>query len=144
MSPPLLFTFIDPFLTIFPPDRNTTLPHPDADTSKNACLESADVPLSRTSSRLSFRGHRTKSSQHKLSRNASLVHDPAEMYKGIEYVDGGKVKADDLPRDSGVDIGRPASATAKKDDAASVSSSEEDGEGGRRKKRGLRERLHLK
>ena len=35
-------------------DRNTTLPHPDADTSKNATIEAQDVPLERTHSRRSF------------------------------------------------------------------------------------------
>jgi hypothetical protein len=36
-------------------DRNTTLPHPDADTSENATIEAPDISLSRTNSRHSFR-----------------------------------------------------------------------------------------
>jgi len=49
------------------PDRNTTLRHPSADTSPGACIESSDVPLSRTHSRVSsrhsfgFGHHRQKS-----------------------------------------------------------------------------------
>jgi hypothetical protein len=54
-------------LTTPSPDRNTTLRHPSADTSPGACIESSDVPLSRTHSRVSsrhsfgFGHHRQKS-----------------------------------------------------------------------------------
>ena len=44
-------------------DRNTTLSHPDADTSKNATIEAPDIALERTHSRRSFRHHRHHSSK---------------------------------------------------------------------------------
>jgi len=46
-------------------DRNTTLHHPDADTSNNAAIEAKDVPLERTHSRRSF--------LHKHGRNSSSL-----------------------------------------------------------------------
>ncbi len=40
----------------FNSDSNTTLRHPDADTSQNASIEAADVPLSRAQSRVRIPG----------------------------------------------------------------------------------------
>ncbi|KAN0108904.1 hypothetical protein V8E51_008646 [Hyaloscypha variabilis] len=50
------------------PDRNTTLPHPDADTSPNATIEAPDLDLTRTQSRNSFlhRRHQSKNSFGKI------------------------------------------------------------------------------
>jgi hypothetical protein len=49
-------------------DRNTTLPHPDADTSPNATIEAPDLDLTRTQSRNSFlhRRHQSKNSFGKI------------------------------------------------------------------------------
>ncbi|KAI9736808.1 MAG: hypothetical protein M1818_005859 [Claussenomyces sp. TS43310] len=79
-------------------DRNTTLPHPSADTSSNAVLESDDLPLSRTMSRTrrSFLSHRSKS-------NKGTVINPKDMYSNVQYADSGKgTKASaELSRDLG-------------------------------------------
>jgi len=52
------------------PDRNTTLPHPDADTSENATIEAPDIALSHTHSRRSF-----------LSRHHSGYTKPSHGHK---------------------------------------------------------------
>jgi len=65
-------------------DRNTTLTHPDADTSPNATIEAADVDLSRVRSRRKFLRHYShKSSFHKTT--SSLITDPNNMYDIKEY-----------------------------------------------------------
>lgn len=66
------------------PDRNTTLPHPDADTSPNASIEAPDVDLTRTHSRNSFlhRRHHSKNSFGKVD-----VKD-SSLYDNVQYVDG--------------------------------------------------------
>ncbi|RDW61029.1 hypothetical protein BP6252_12412 [Coleophoma cylindrospora] len=74
-------------------ERNTTLPHPDADTSVGAVIEGPEIALSRTHSRkISFLSHRSKHS------NASGKLDPSEyakvenngLYDNIQYADGSK------------------------------------------------------
>ncbi|PQE09753.1 hypothetical protein CJF32_00000374 [Rutstroemia sp. NJR-2017a WRK4] len=60
-------------------DRNTTLPHPEADTSKNATIESTDLDLHRTRSRLSMLRHHSK---HKGSTLTVPSHD------NVQYTDG--------------------------------------------------------
>jgi len=66
-------------------DRNTTLPHPDADTSPGATIESADIDLVRTRSRISFRGrHRSG----KNNKGAIVV--PEDLHTNIHYADGSK------------------------------------------------------
>jgi len=66
-------------------DRNTTLPHPDADTSPHAAIESADIDLHRTHSRLSFMRHYSK---HKGS------HLSVPLYDNIEYADASHENSD--------------------------------------------------
>jgi len=50
-------------------DRNTTLPHPDADTSPNASIEAPDIALSKTRSRHSFLG---RHHSHKISKDSGI------------------------------------------------------------------------
>jgi len=66
------------------PDRNTTLPHPDADTSPNASIEAPNVDLTRTNSRNSFlhRRHQSKNSFGKADMKDSSLYD------NIQYGDG--------------------------------------------------------
>lgn len=52
-------------------DRNTTLPFPTADTSKGAAIEAADIPVSRTRSRLGLSLHRKSQSQSKSGKLGS-------------------------------------------------------------------------
>ncbi|CZR68373.1 uncharacterized protein PAC_18272 [Phialocephala subalpina] len=68
----------------FSEDRNTTLPHPDADTSPNATIEAPD-DLTRTHSRSSFlhRNGRHHSGHHLFGRHDSLD----KMYANITYAD---------------------------------------------------------
>lgn len=65
-------------------DRNTTLPHPDADTSPNASIEAPDVNLTRTHSRNSFlhRRHHSKNAFGKVDMKNSGLDD------NIQYADG--------------------------------------------------------
>ncbi|KUJ06482.1 uncharacterized protein LY89DRAFT_603246 [Mollisia scopiformis] len=68
----------------FSEDRNTTLPHPEADTSPNATIEAPDVDLTRTHSRSSFL-HRKHHSHHLWNS-----HDTPEkmgLYDNITYAD---------------------------------------------------------
>ncbi|OBT69303.1 hypothetical protein VE03_01946 [Pseudogymnoascus sp. 23342-1-I1] len=59
--------------------RNTTLPHPDANLSPDACIESFDLPLARSSSRLRF------SSSRRVSSKGFI--DPKQVYENVLYVD---------------------------------------------------------
>lgn len=84
--------------TNIPPDRNTTLPHPDADLSPDACIESFDLP-SRSSSRFRF-----SSSSRRVSSKGFI--DPKKVYKNILYVDstttvGAKPGSSSSQKDSG-------------------------------------------
>lgn len=67
------------------PDRNTTLTHPDADTSKNATIEAGDLELTRSNSRRRFL-HSRHYSQKGITKGRL---DPAE-YESTQYVDGMK------------------------------------------------------
>ncbi|OBT80985.1 hypothetical protein VF21_00273 [Pseudogymnoascus sp. 05NY08] len=59
--------------------RNTTLPHPDANLSPDACIESFDTPLARSHSRLRF------SSSRRVSSKGFI--DPTQVYENVQYVD---------------------------------------------------------
>ena len=78
------------------PDRNTTLPHPSADTSKDATLEAEDVALARTHSKSRFlhsrhRGHRSVSGKIvPEERPKDLPGGEKIMDEGIADADGGK------------------------------------------------------
>ncbi|KAF7898056.1 hypothetical protein BTUL_0026g00780 [Botrytis tulipae] len=66
-------------------DRNTTLPHPEADTSPFATLESTEVDIYRSHSRLSIR---RLHSRHKGS------HLSVPLYESNEYTNGNHVHGD--------------------------------------------------
>ena len=82
--------------TTFPTDRNTTLPHPSADTSPNATIIAPDIVARRHSRSRSFL--RSHSHSHKQTKSqdipngtiTTLAVDPSKMYEGIEYADGSK------------------------------------------------------
>ena len=78
-------------------DRNTTLPHPEADTSPNATIEGLDFNLTRTHSKSSFRhakSHGSHSLRHPLNRSkysagaTSIGSDLSSLYDNIQYADG--------------------------------------------------------
>lgn len=69
-------------------DRNTTLPHPDADTSPNASIEAPDVDLARTHTRRSFLGRH--SSHQKASSFNPKDLEKSGLYDSIEYADGSR------------------------------------------------------
>lgn len=74
------------------PYRNTTLPHPSADTSPSASIESADVSITRTHSRhSSFHLPRIGSSRH---RPRASVSGPLidSLQDRIQHTDEGKEK----------------------------------------------------
>lgn len=66
-------------------DRNTTLPHPEADTSPYATLESTEVDIYRSHSRLSIR---RLHSRHKGS------HLSVPLYENDEYTSGNHDRGD--------------------------------------------------
>lgn len=66
-------------------DRNTTLPHPEADTSPYATLESTEVDIYRSHSRLSIR---RLHSRHKGS------HLSVPLYENDEYTNGNHDRGD--------------------------------------------------
>ncbi|ELR07343.1 hypothetical protein VC83_06153 [Pseudogymnoascus destructans] len=118
--------------------RNTTLPHPDANLSPDACIESFGNHLARSSSR-----HRFSSSRRRVSSKGFI--DPTQVYEDIHYVDSTVAV-----------VSKPGSSSSKE----STSPSDGDGgfksreEGGRssgetdssernhRKKKGLRGLFH--
>jgi len=71
----------------FSPDRNTTLPHPEADTSPNATIEGPDIALERGNSRRSFGRHA------KMKNSGKIPLAERDMpYDNIQYSDGSSVK----------------------------------------------------
>lgn len=76
-------------------ERNTTLPHPDADTSIGAVIEGPEIALSRSHSlKMSFLSHRSKHGNASGKINpADLVKvEDAGLYDNIQYADGTKEK----------------------------------------------------
>ncbi|KAL5322191.1 hypothetical protein ACEPPN_010161 [Leptodophora sp. 'Broadleaf-Isolate-01'] len=69
-------------------DRNTTLPHPEADTSPNATIEAPDIDMTRTHSRRSFL------SRHSSHQKNSSFHpkdlEKSGLYDNIQYADGSR------------------------------------------------------
>ncbi|KAF4628680.1 hypothetical protein G7Y89_g9470 [Cudoniella acicularis] len=59
---------------------NTTLPHPDADTSKNATIVAEDIAPVRTHMRRSFLGR-----HHPKVTSGSLTAEECGMYDNIQY-----------------------------------------------------------
>lgn len=74
-------------------ERNTTLPHPDADTSPNATIEAPD--LERTHSYRSFFHHKNHS--HGATKHGKCEPDDLSgHYDNIEYADGShKIEKDE-------------------------------------------------
>jgi len=74
-------------------DRNTTLPHPEADTSPYASLESKEVDIYRTHSRLSFKRHHSK---HKVSTLGTPLYEHAEDSREHMTIEEHAENGDDL------------------------------------------------
>jgi len=66
--------------------RNTTLPHPEVDTSANAAIEAPDANITRTHSRRYFLG------QHHSSKNTEgeIKAKGTGLYDHIQYTDASK------------------------------------------------------
>lgn len=124
------------------PDRNTTLPHPDADTSKNATIEGADVPLSKVHSRRSLRGH----GRNHSSRSGKITAEEGLRYDNIQYADGSKESTGESKQDSAAKfVDAPADGEVKQEqtlDGAKEGRGEEDAHEAERKK-GLLKKLHM-
>lgn len=58
------------------PDRNTTLPHPDADTSPNACISQDDISVTRVMSR----HRRSFLAKHKRITSHGIITPDMQMY----------------------------------------------------------------
>jgi hypothetical protein len=70
-------------------DRNTTLHHPDADTSPNATMEAPDLNLVRTRSRRSFlHGRHSHSRKNSKFDSGVSLEKTAGLYDNIQYADG--------------------------------------------------------
>jgi hypothetical protein len=69
-------------------DRNTTLPHPDADTSLNATIEADDLVLVKTRSRSGFHRHRNS----KVNSSGKISPEDSGLYNNIQYADGSREK----------------------------------------------------
>jgi len=84
LSPGMALPPLEAQKTDFIIDRNTTLPHPDADTSPNATIEAQDLDLTRTHSRSSFfhRRHQSKNSFGKIG-----VMKEGGLYNNMQYAD---------------------------------------------------------
>lgn len=125
------------------PDRNTTLPHPDADTSPNASIEARDVDPARTRARYSLHYDRNSNGS-----NGKVIVDTSHLYDNIQYADGTKeakseeeIEKEVQMRDDLVDP--PANGTVKVEIPdnlipSEARSSSESGE----KRRGFLGRLH--
>ncbi|KAI5462597.1 hypothetical protein BGZ63DRAFT_423841 [Mariannaea sp. PMI_226] len=76
-------------------DRNTTLPHPDADTSGNACISQEDISPSRALAR----SHRSFLKKRRPTLNHGTISPQAEALYSIfslvntEYTDSDSMKA---------------------------------------------------
>lgn len=70
-------------------DRNTTLPHPDADTGPNPVIESAELVHARSHSIRNSISHKRF---HHSRKGSGAAKDPMEELDGdIQYEDGGSV-----------------------------------------------------
>ncbi|KAL2071919.1 hypothetical protein VTL71DRAFT_13154 [Oculimacula yallundae] len=71
-------------------DRNTTLPHPDADTSPNATIEAPDVVRTQSRRSLLSRHHSSQSQKHHLIGAHPKDLEKAGLYDNIQYADGSR------------------------------------------------------
>jgi hypothetical protein len=133
-----------------PPDSNTTLPHPSADTSPNACIESADVPVSRTHTRhSSFQLPRIGGSRPKARGPlASGLISPADgLPNGIPWADGNNDQKglDELAQSAALTTGQ-LERRAEEEESGDQRAGRDHGEEGHRegeRKKGLLRKLHL-
>jgi hypothetical protein len=65
-------------------DRNTTLRHPEADTSPNPTIEAPDIVFSPTHPRRSFLRHHS----HRSTNSGTLPIEQDRLYDNIQYADG--------------------------------------------------------
>lgn len=122
---------------------NTTLPHPDADTSKNATIEAEDIAPVRTHIRRSFLGrHHFKNSNH-----GKLTAEEMAMYDNVEYADGLKeehaLKVERASPEAGRQVEQKPSTS--QDTLVNVGKEEEESDNSSigEKKRGVLRKLHL-
>jgi hypothetical protein len=144
-----------------PTDANTTLRHPDADTSQNASIEEKDISLSKTHSRhSSFQFAHSFSSRHKTTLSRGII-DPTTLdglYDNVQYADGTKERksVEELTREAKAENGNGVmGAVAEAPSAVRMGEMEgqrmENGEKGRdsqehlegERKRGMLRKLHL-
>jgi len=124
------------------PDRNTTLPHPDADTSPNASIEAPDVDLTRTHSRRSFlhSRHQSKNSFGKIDLKQSGFYD------NIQYADGSREGANTMALDGNTskkDSSVDALSQTNGEVAGVVESRDEQGYKDGERKKGILRKLNL-
>jgi len=67
-------------------DRNTTLTHPEADTSRGCTIEGAAVPPSHPHFHISFLGRNHSNKRSKVEVNGV----PKSLYSDIQYADGSR------------------------------------------------------
>ena len=141
-------------------DANTTLRHPDADTSQNASIEEKDISLAKTHSRhSSFQFARSFSSRHKTVLSRGTI-DPTTLdglYDNVQCANGTKERksVDELTRDSKEEHESGLELVAEVPSAVRIGETEglrmENGEKRRdsqdhsegERKRGLLRKLHL-
>ncbi|KAG9232812.1 hypothetical protein BJ875DRAFT_352378, partial [Amylocarpus encephaloides] len=89
-----------------PFDKNTTLTHPDADTSKNATIEAADIVRTHSRHRSFLGRHHSKNSVHgKLTPEETGVYN--HVVQAARNAEGkASVEIEGKKRDSGVHTGR--------------------------------------
>ncbi|KFY87823.1 hypothetical protein V500_06734 [Pseudogymnoascus sp. VKM F-4518 (FW-2643)] len=117
--------------------RNTTLPHPDANLSPNACIESSGIPLARSSSRFHF------SSSRRVSSKGFI--DPNHVYENIHYVDstaGLKPGSSSSSKDSSSPSLDSEAGFKTREEGGRLSGETDSSERNHRKKKGLRGLFH--
>ncbi|KFX89831.1 hypothetical protein O988_02737 [Pseudogymnoascus sp. VKM F-3808] len=116
--------------------RNTTLPHPSANLSPDACIESSDIPLHRSHSFLRF------SSSRRVSSKGFI--DPNQVYENMLYVDstvGSKPGSSSSSKQSS-SPSLDDDARLKSSDGRRSSGETDSSERNHRKKKGLRGLFH--
>ncbi|OBT51718.1 hypothetical protein VE04_07557 [Pseudogymnoascus sp. 24MN13] len=120
--------------------RNTTLPHPEANLSPDACIESFDIPLARSHSRLRFHSSRRVSSKGFI--------DPTQVYENIQYVDSTVTV---VPKPGSSSSSKESTSPtldgdggfkSREDEAGRSSGETDSSERNHRKKKGLRGLFH--
>ncbi|KAM3086968.1 hypothetical protein ACMFMG_001080 [Clarireedia jacksonii] len=120
-------------------DRNTTLRHPEADTSANATIESTDFDLHRTRSRISMLRH------HHKHKGSTLT---VPSYDNIQYADGTHEVRDFamIPREAGKrdDLADPPTGAPKTvEEYVEMEDRDEQGYRTGERKKGVLRRMNL-